>query len=378
MSDVPIETLVEHLLAAKRSLSTMTAVVRANEICTTALHAYEESVVLNAETEYLRRGMANQLSVLARVKRSLNRTYDAGKKEFKQLIRMMDAADARMQATTATLRERIVQPEFREGENDGVQRSLLDFVADERVSEVVKALKASVKELQKGCRSDPAARRAQCLHLGVIAEQESHVSDLEPITSQDRADMVKIVVEDASEVEVVVHEINERLAAMENEFSLLGREANHIRRVYAGTQDAFRVLEDIGGKLVIYGAIFTKLEEMDRLREFYQGYAGAYERLILEVDRRRAVEDRVQAIWRKARESVDRLAQEDLQQRENFMQDIGEYIPTDLWPGMNASMKRWEIRPVAEEGMDPQRSTPALSRSVVEGAKARLGAGLSR
>lgn len=228
---------------------------------------------------------------------------------------------------------------------------------------------------------------------GVIAEQESHVSDLEPITSQDRADMVKIVVEDASEVEVVVHEINERLAAMENEFSLLGREANHIRRVYAGTQDAFRVLEDIGGKLVIYvaaeaeflarwdderGAIFTKLEEMDRLREFYQGYAGAYERLILEVDRRRAVEDRVQAIWRKARESVDRLAQEDLQQRENFMQDIGEYIPTDLWPGMNASMKRWEIRPVAEEGMDPQRSTPALSRSVVEGAKARLGAGLSR
>lgn len=148
MSDVPIETLVEHLLAAKRSLSTMTAVVRANEICTTALHAYEESVVLNAETEYLRRGMANQLSVLARVKRSLNRTYDAGKKEFKQLIRMMDAADARMQATTATLRERIVQPEFREGENDGVQRSLLDFVADERVSEVVKALKASVKELQ--------------------------------------------------------------------------------------------------------------------------------------------------------------------------------------------------------------------------------------
>jgi len=148
VTNIPIETLVEHLLAAKRSLSTMTAVVRANEICTAALLAYEESVVLSAETEYLRRGMARQLSVLARVKRSLNRTYDAGKKEFKQLIRMMDVADGKMRTTTTLLRERGVPREFREGEGDEGEKNLMDFVDEKSVLAVVDALKGSVKELQ--------------------------------------------------------------------------------------------------------------------------------------------------------------------------------------------------------------------------------------
>ncbi|PKS10349.1 hypothetical protein jhhlp_002100 [Lomentospora prolificans] len=478
MSDIPIETLVEHLLAAKRSLSTMTAVVRANEICTAALQAYEESVILTAETEYLRRGMENQLSLLARVKRGLNRTYDVGKKDFKDLIKQMDAVEANMAITTTLLQERVVQKEFREGENDDRERTLLDFVEENRVAAVVEALKGSVEELQSiqtsfdgdilrfeteirnlkktiaACSTDassPSGSRQPISILlfsltdhsqnmadllssltkhfdlcvtavrtteggaalarrraaeatqpqdgpnvsisGVIAEQESHVSDLEPITSQDRADMIKVVLDDASEVEGVVREINERLVAMETEFSALEREAERIRRAYAGTHEAFRVLEDIGSKLVIYvvaesefttrweeekKAIFTKLAEMDELRIFYEDYANAYERLILEVDRRRTVEDRIQAIWRKARETVDRLVEEDSQHRNNFMQDVGEYLPTDIWPGMDANMKRWEVRPIALEGGSPERSTPALPPSVVEGAKTRLTRGSTR
>lgn len=220
---------------------------------------------------------------------------------------------------------------------------------------------------------------------GVIAEQESHVSDLEPITSRDRADMIRVVVDDASEVEGVVQEMTQRLAAMEGEFAQLETQVKEIRHAYGAGVDAFGALEDVSGKLAIYvaaegeflerwhverDAIFAKLEEMDQLREFYEGYAAAYERLILEVDRRRAVEDRVKAIWRKARESVDKLVEEDASARESFMQDVGEFLPTDLWPRMNQGMKRWEVNVVGDEGTE---STPALGRSVVEAAKARLG-----
>lgn len=219
---------------------------------------------------------------------------------------------------------------------------------------------------------------------GVIAEQESHVSDLEPITSRDRADMIRVVVDDASEVEGVVREMGERLAAMEGEFAALEAQVEGIRRAYGAVLEAFAALEDVGGKLAIYvaaegeflerwqdekGAIFAKLEEMEQLREFYESYSAAYERLILEVDRRRAVEDRVKAIWRKAKESVDRLVEEDAIAREGFMQDVGEFLPTDLWPGMNQGMRRWEVNVVADEGA---QSTPALERGVVETARARL------
>ena len=223
---------------------------------------------------------------------------------------------------------------------------------------------------------------------GVIAEQESHVSGLEPITSRDRADMMRVVVDDASEVEGVVRELGERLAAMEGEYAALESQVEGWRRGYEAGFEAFGALEDVGGKLAIYvaaeseflarwedekAAIFAKLEEMEQLRVFYEGYAKAYERLILEVDRRRAAEDRVKATWRKARESVDRLVDEDAAAREGFMQDVGEFLPTDLWPGLDREIKRWEVRVVGEgEGAEAERSTPALSRSVVEGARARL------
>lgn len=220
---------------------------------------------------------------------------------------------------------------------------------------------------------------------GVIAEQESHVSDLEPSSARDRDDMIRVVVDDASEVESVVREITDRLAAMEGEFAAIEAQVAGVRRAYGAGVEAFRALEDVGGKLAIYvaaegeflerwraenEAIFAKLEEMEELREFYEGYATTYERLILEVDRRRAVEDRVRAIWRKAKESVDRLVEEDAVARDGFMVDVGEYLPTDLWPGMNNGMKRWEVRVV--EGSEAAESTPALERAVVDEAKARL------
>lgn len=104
--DIPIETLVEHLLSAKRSLSTMNSVLRANEICTNALQLYEEAVVLGSETEYLRRGMAGQLGILGRVRNGLNRTCEGGKRDFKQLIRTMDAADGKMRESIGELRHR--------------------------------------------------------------------------------------------------------------------------------------------------------------------------------------------------------------------------------------------------------------------------------
>jgi autophagy-related protein 17 len=221
---------------------------------------------------------------------------------------------------------------------------------------------------------------------GVIAKQESDVSDLEPITSQDRADIIRVVLDDASEVEGVVHEMNQRLAAMEVEFETLEQQTVQIRAAHKGTLSAFRALEDIGNKMPHYiaaetdflvrwedekAAILARLQEMDGFRDFYQGYALAYDRLLVEVDRRRLVEERIRGIWKKAAESVDRLIEEDRQSRDFFMQDAGEFLPTDLWPGMRSGLKRWEVRPV-EEFEVAETSNPALAPDVVEAAQVRI------
>ncbi|KAK1718076.1 hypothetical protein CaCOL14_006782 [Colletotrichum acutatum] len=473
---VPVETLVEHLLAAKRSLSSMTAVLRANEIATDARQAHEEAVVLYAETQFLRRAISEQLALLMKVRRGLKRTYDAGKRDFKHLVKTMDATNEKLQETMAMLKNTTVEAVFRPPGEE--RRNLMDFVDEKSVHVMVEALKQSLGELQAiqtsfdgdllrfdddlralkktmtatplprtpsdssqydpipellGSLVDNSHNMAQLLtsltkHFdlcvtavrtteggaalarrraaevtqsqggdgvslsGVIADQESQMPDLEPITTQDRADMLDVVVSDASEVEGVIQEISERLQTMEEEFSAMTGQTGQIKLAFLGTLQGFAALEEMGGRMASYIAseaeflqrwddetytIYNKLGEMDDLRDFYEKYAGAYDNLILEVERRRMVEDKITNIWKKAMDSVDKLVENDRREREGFRQDIGEFIPTDLWPGMDGGMKRWELVAVddgtAEDDVSGgQRSTPALDRSVVDAARDRL------
>ncbi|GJC86051.1 autophagy-related protein 17 [Colletotrichum liriopes] len=473
---VPVETLVEHLLAAKRSLSSITAVLRANEIATDARQAHEEAVVLYAETQFLQHAISEQLALLLKVRRGLKRTYDASKRDFKNLVKTMDATNETLQETMAMLKNTTVEPVFRPSGEE--RRNLIDFVDEKSVHVMVEALKQSLGELQsiqtsfdgdllrfdddlralkKTLTASPLPRvpsdssaydpipellgslvdHSHCMaqlltsltkHFdlcvtavrtteggaalarrraaevtqsqggdgvsisGVIADQESHMPDLDPITSQDRADMLEIVVSDASEVGSVIQELNERLQAMEEEFSAMTQQTEQIKAAFLGTLDAFNTLEDMGGRMASYIAseaeflqrwederytIYNKLGEMDDLRDFYEKYSNAYDNLILEVERRRMVEDKITSIWKKAKDNVDKLMENDRREREGFRQDIGEFIPTDLWPGMDGGMKRWELVAVddgtaEDDASGGQRSTPALDRSVVDAARDRL------
>lgn len=240
-------------------------------------------------------------------------------------------------------------------------------LARRRAAAEAEAAAAASQEQATAGQSSEAVAGVGVSISGVIAEQESHLSDLDPATPRDRADMVRVVVEDAAEVEDVVHEIADRLSALEAAYDLVSSQASHARAVHAGTLDAFRALEDVGSRVAGYAAaeaeflsrwedeksaIFARVDEMEGLADFYDKYAGAYDHLLREVERRAVVEERIRAEWRKAREGVDRLVDADRREREAFRQDAGEYLPTDLWHGISAPLRRWEIVQVEEDAAD--------------------------
>lgn len=244
---------------------------------------------------------------------------------------------------------------------------------------------------------------------GVIAEQESHMPELDPISAEDRAQMLEVVMQDASEVDDVLQELNERLQSMEGDFGRLDGQARRSRGAHREALAGFRALEDVGSRMRSYiaaeaefrarwgaehASIRTAMAEMDGLRAFYESYAGSYDGLILEAERRRAAEDKVRAVWRKARESVDRLVEADRRERDAFRHEVGEFLPTDLWPGLDDAMCRWEVVPVRDSNHGRKgrgggavevhdgtssasgsgsNSTPALEKSVVQAAAMRRG-----
>lgn len=230
---------------------------------------------------------------------------------------------------------------------------------------------------------------------GVIAEQESNTNDLEPKTDDDRAEMFKVVMQDAEEVNDVVQEIQQRLAAMEEDYKYVAERKEESEKAYLGMLEAFAILGSIGDRLGDYLAaegdfktrwelekesVFDRLAEMKDMRQFYEGYASAYDSLILEMERRRAVEDRVKGIWRMAQDNVDKLLEADRVSRETFRQDVGEYLPTDLWPGMQSSPQRWQVVRLDDKEADAERSeeqVAALKKSAADAAKrqAQQGSG---
>lgn len=222
---------------------------------------------------------------------------------------------------------------------------------------------------------------------GVIAEQESNMSDLEPKTDKDRAEMFKVVMQDAEEVNDVVQEIQERLTAMEQDYKYVAERKEETEKTYVGMLEAFAILGSIGDRLGDYLAaegdfktrwelekesVFDRLAEMKDMRQFYEGYASAYDSLILEMERRRAVEDRVKGIWRMAQDNVDKLLEADRASREAFRQDVGEYLPTDLWSGMQSLPQRWQVVRVDNDNTEVDQSdeqAAALKKDAADAAK---------
>ncbi|KAI8628754.1 kinase activator [Xylariaceae sp. FL1651] len=472
LDSVPVETLVQYLLDAKRSLSSMRLVLRANELVHSARQAHEESVILSAQTQFLRRGISEQMRLLLRVRKSLTRTYEDGKREFKQIIRTLDTANSRLEDTMNVLRGRFVDSAFRPPGEE--KRNLLDFVDEAQVHSMRDALKENIQALQSTQQSfdgdllrfeadlrnlkaiissapspvspSTSSSNPPLLHLlssmidnshamaelltsltkhfdlcvtavrtteggaalarikaaeatqspggddvsisGVISDQESHMPSFEPLSPEDRAQMLEVVVQDSSEVNDVIQELNERLQSVETDFNNLDEQTNQVKLSYISTLEAFHVLEDIGTRLQIYmaaesefrdrwveeqQAINEKISEMEELRTFYEKYAGTYDHLVLEVERRKAVEEKILGIWRRAKDSVEKIIDTDRKQRDSFRQEVADHLPTDLWPGMDDPILRWEVLPTGDNPPDNRGSggTPILEKSVVEGARRR-------
>ncbi|KAK1828797.1 autophagy-related protein 17 [Podospora conica] len=463
-NQVPVEVLVNHLLHAKQSLSSINLVLRAHELVTNARQMHEDSVVLGAQTDFLRRGIQEQTRILLLVHKMMTRAYDHGRRDFKKLIAELDRANAQLEETMAALRSTRVDPSFRPpGEEP---KCLMDFVDENQVEGMHDALKESIKELRAAqesfdrdllrfetdirnlkktmstaippsstdssasCQPIPdllaslsehshamaeqltsltqhfdlcvkavrateggaALARRQAADLteggepvsvsGVIAEQDAHnMADLEAMDPQERAEVVQVVVDDAHEVDEVVSEIQAGLLQMEADFGALKEQTDRIRAANAATIAAFHFVDEIGAKLQSYidaeaefvqrwedekEIVYNKVDEMSLLREFYDGYASAYGSLMLEVERRRAVQEKIANTWRKAKETVDKLVEGDRKEREHFRQEIGEFLPTDLWVGMVEPATRWEVVAVEEEAegsMGTEASTPTLKKA---------------
>ncbi|KAL4785411.1 autophagy-related protein 17 [Aspergillus varians] len=459
-----LEALISHLVAAKRSLSSISHVWRANEIVTAARSTLEESVVLSARTGFLRSGLNNQLRLLYNVRAEVEEISLRGRSEFAGSLKSLDAADARLRNTLGLLRETIVHASFRpEGEE---AKSLHDFVDERGVEELHTTLKSSIdrtnaaqveldssnhafdEELQSikkalgtyrattklaSSRSSVSSSGSQSgsnSSLPSLSSMPSMVHSLEmhaqemadlleslvrnfdlcvtavkhtegggaaaqsitgdmpagvissrggpniegdlnahlnappdPLSDSEYREMVNVIINDAAEAEDVVMEIQDRIGEMESVTENLLAQRDTLLSVYTATKEVFSHLSSLAStRLPGYIAqahsfsgvwndehdrIQGGLADLSDLNSLYDGFLDAYDGLIIEVARRRHVRHRVEKILRDTRHKLDILHEEDVNARETFRVEQGDYLPSDIWPGLSREPMRVEFHRIS-------------------------------
>lgn len=181
----------------------------------------------------------------------------------------------------------------------------------------------------------------------------------EPISEEERLEMLAVLENDAQEVDDVLLEIRERLSEMEMHGTQLSSWASRARKAHVGLQCVLQLLREIGEELPTHinaaktfrsswaelqEDIISKTEELNSLAVFYDNFIASYASLLREVERRQMVDKKMNKIAERARKDIEALYREDADMRGQFFKDVGEYLPKDIWPGLMDEPKRWEIR----------------------------------
>jgi autophagy-related protein 17 len=142
------------------------------------------------------------------------------------------------------------------------------------------------------------------------------------ISEQDRLNMLAVVIKDASEVDEVVDEIRDSLAEMEDHLSQIEAYVVSLRDMSRRLQKTYEMLQSAMERIPDYinscsefqiawedekRLLDTKMDEIEGLTEFYDGFSSSYDALIVEVHKRRVARREMDKIVRHAMSQVEKM-----------------------------------------------------------------------
>ncbi|OAK94095.1 hypothetical protein IQ06DRAFT_89895 [Phaeosphaeriaceae sp. SRC1lsM3a] len=223
----------------------------------------------------------------------------------------------------------------------------------------------------------------------------------EPMSEEERQEMVAVLVKDAHEVEEVVTEIRERGSEMTFLLNQIENHINHLRNESSALSSILQMIAKITGEIKSHimtsrsfhaswlddtrPTLLNGIEEWENQRDFYERFDLAYAELLVEISSRRRRHEKAKRKAEEAQKELDRLHAEDERAREQFTLAQGDFLPLDIWPGLRDPPRQYEVRPVAsqpdedaedegghEESNAGVKSIPQLGRNVVERALTRV------
>ena len=191
-------------------------------------------------------------------------------------------------------------------------------------------------------------------------EESLYLKDgADPISAEERSEMLHVLANDASEVEDVVTEIRDRNNEQESRYEQLLREVKKARARDDAIHQGLEMLHEVENVHLpshvhalntfkaswqrIQTSIATQTAELVSLKSFYDSFLSGYSRLLREVDRREAAESQMRKIAEKAKRDLEKLYDLNKGLRAEFMEETGRFLPQGIWAGSLNEGIRWEV-----------------------------------
>ncbi|KAF1953461.1 hypothetical protein CC80DRAFT_527414 [Byssothecium circinans] len=234
-----------------------------------------------------------------------------------------------------------------------------------------------------------------------VPSDAEHAAPPEPISEEERLEMLTVLVKDAREVEDVVSEIRERGSEMSFLLSQVDNHITQLRNEDSALGSILQMLSQVTAEVKSHIAtsrafhghwledsrptLLSGVEEWENQREFYERFDLAYAELLVEISARRRRHEKAKRKAEEAQKELDRLHAEDERAREQFALAQGDFLPLDIWPGLRDPPRQYAVQPIplvyeAEDGEERReeeaeagvKSIPQLPRNVVERALTRV------
>ncbi|KAJ8609093.1 hypothetical protein MRB53_039292 [Persea americana] len=142
-----LDRILSYFLAARKSLSAVEHLHRANEIVATARTSVETVVALRAKVKFLTDNAARELASLRSLRKDSEAIDTDGQQEFHNVLRKLDSADARVQRSVRQLKATIVEQSFNPAET--TTKNLHDFVDEHGVEGISVAIRACIDQVNE-------------------------------------------------------------------------------------------------------------------------------------------------------------------------------------------------------------------------------------
>ncbi|KAI3998337.1 hypothetical protein K525DRAFT_282498 [Schizophyllum commune Loenen D] len=289
---------------------------------------------------------------------------------------VLEAMDEERAALDDTLSKTLDYPETLMRSVDNIKHELPDLGALPAMEEVLTTQDSTIHSMA-GHLEDLARHYDQMANALHITE-EGHAHTEEEIEQMHvDTDELPSIMAELEDCLHTVEELRDRLSSAESAGkayldSLRGtlNDLNQLGEIMSEmlvNQDAVEAATDNH-----LARLHQRLEPLQQLHDQYCAYQASFNKLVLEIARRRHYREAAETVIRGMMEQLEAMTAEEMQVRERFNAEHGAFLPEDICLCIGNAPTRWDIVPLAG---DTREALPNIEPDLIEEARNRLDAG---